>query len=352
MSTVLSHGAVASPLRTSIGSTSSHIALQNGTEPAAGGGGRGVAHSHTPEPIDEVAARAMASLLPRYSPTSQDPPPAVAKKRRAVLEEIYAVLPSRKAETDWMLNNYFTRVDWAWHRASSSPTVPVQTTASFLRVDPGVRFSPLATVHHKPTFLAEYEAYSTLRTQGRQYSIDPLWVAYFALTLALSVKSLEAPVSTPLLSITGSDLDQLPARYVDCAERALECADWLRGKPRFRTVQAIVLFAPYYLFAGNALAAERHQFYLSNAIRMAQALRLHRLGTDPSSMPPYFEDDEAHTGLPSGTSSLKREMALRLMSTLLFLDYTSIRSRTMLPPQLGKSSSARAYVLENLSTKA
>jgi hypothetical protein len=193
-------------------------------------------------------------------------------------------------------------------------------------------------VHHKPTFLAEYEAYSTLRSQGRQYSIDPLWVAYFALTLALSVKSLEAPISTPLLSITGQDLDELPAKYVECAERALECAEWLKPttKPRFRTVQAIVLFAPYYLFAGNAAAVERHQFYLSNAIRMAQQLKLHRLGSDPTTMPPYSEDSEAHTGLPPGVSSLKREMALRLMSTLLFLDYTSIRSKTLLPPHLGK----------------
>lgn len=109
----------------------------------------------------------------------------------------------------------------------------------------------MPTVHHKPTFLAEYEAYSTLRAQGRKYNIDPLWLAYFALTLALSVKSLEAPISTPLLSITGQDLDELPEKFVKCAERALECARW-RDKPRFRTVQAIVLFAPIYLFAGNA----------------------------------------------------------------------------------------------------
>lgn len=99
--------------------------------------------------------------------------------------------------------------------------------------------------------MAEYEAYSILRYQGRQYSIDPLWLAYFALTLALSVKSLEAPISTPLLSITGRDLDELPGKFVRCAVRALECAEW-RRTPRFRTVQAIVLFAPYYLFAGNA----------------------------------------------------------------------------------------------------
>ncbi|GAA5983587.1 hypothetical protein JCM10908_000344 [Rhodotorula pacifica] len=306
----LGHVGAGSPLRRSTGSAQAHDPLSstNTTITTGTGGGRSLALSHTPEPIDEVAARAMASLLPRYSAQAQDPPPAVAKRRRAALEGIYAVLPSRKAETDWMLNNYFTRVDWAWH------------------------------LHHKPTFLAEYEAYSTLRAQGRQYSMDPLWLAYFALTLALSVKSLEAPVSTPLLSITGQDLDQLPGKYVECAERALECADWLKGKPRFRTVQAIVLFAPYYLFAGNAYAVERHQFYLSNAIRMAQALKLHQLGTDPTKMPSWKEDEEAHTGLPGGASSLKREMALRLLSTLLFVDYTGIRSKTLLPPHLVNSA--------------
>ena len=112
--------AVGSPLRNSTSSTTQSSRHGVHQHDATAGGGRSVALSHTPEPIDEVAARAMASLLPRYSATMVDPPPAVAKKRRAVLEGIFAVLPSRKAETDWMLNNYFTRVDWAWHRTFSA----------------------------------------------------------------------------------------------------------------------------------------------------------------------------------------------------------------------------------------
>lgn len=68
---------------------------------------------------------------------------------------------------------------------------------------------------------------------------------------------------------------------------------------------------------------------------MTQSLGLHLLGSDPRTMPALSEDDDAHTGLPPGDSTLKRELALRLLSTLLFLDYTSIRSRTMLPPHMG-----------------
>lgn len=82
---------------------------------------------------------------------------------------------------------------------------------------------------------------------------------------------------------------------------------------------------------------DHHKFYLTTAIEMAQALGLHELGSDPRTMPAIKEEDEAHAGFPAGTSSLKREMALRLLSTLLFLDYTSIRSTTLLPPHLGGS---------------
>lgn len=76
------------------------------------------AGSHTPEPIDEVAARAMSSLLSSNlsGPMSSHGNDLAEQSRRALMDEIYAGLPQRKAETDWMLNNYFTRVDWAWHR--------------------------------------------------------------------------------------------------------------------------------------------------------------------------------------------------------------------------------------------
>ncbi|GAA6003755.1 uncharacterized protein JCM10292_003360 [Rhodotorula paludigena] len=246
---------------------------------------------------EDPVSRAMASLLV----------PAIDSRRQLVLNDIYEHLPQRKSELDWMLRHYFERVDWAWH------------------------------LHHKPTFLAEYDAFCTLRAQDRHAEIDPLWLACFAMTLCLSVNSLDAPVSTPLVSITAHDLDTLPWRYFECAQSALECGDWT-GKPRFRTLQAIVLFAPFFLFAGNRASAERHQTYIGAALRMAQSMGLHKLGSDPSVMPTLSDDDELNSGLPPGTNTLKREMALRMLTTLLFLDYTSLRIKTSLPPHLVTSA--------------
>ncbi|GAA6051731.1 hypothetical protein JCM3770_002704 [Rhodotorula araucariae] len=250
-----------------------------------------------PQPVDDLAARAMASLLV----------PPIDARRQLVLDDIYASLPQRKSEIDWMLRNYFERVDWAWH------------------------------LHHKPTFFAEYDAFCVLRTQNRLSEIDPLWLACFAMTLCLSVNALDAPVSTPLVSIAAADLETLPWRYFECAQGALECGDWT-GRPRFRTLQAIVLFAPFFLFAGNRASAERHQTYIGAALRMAQSMGLHKLGADPAAMPLLSAEDELSSGLPPGINTLKREMALRMLSTLLFLDYTSLRIKTGLPPHLVSSA--------------
>lgn len=192
------------------------------------------------------------------------------------------------------------------------------------------------SVHHKPTFLAEYDAFCTLRAQDRLAEIDPLWLACFAMTLCLSVNSLSAPVSTPLVSIAATDLEILPWRYFEAAQSALECGDWT-GRPRFRTLQAIVLFAPFFLYAGERASAERHQTYIGAALRMAQSMGLHTLGEDPETMPVLSDEDELYSGLPPGKNTLKREMALRMLSTLLFLDYTSLRIKTSLPPHLGES---------------
>ena len=72
---------------------------------------------------------------------------------------------------------------------------------------------------------------------------------------------------------------------------------------------------------------------------MAQSMGLHKLGSDPNAMPLLSADDELSSGLPPGKNTLKREMALRMLSTLLFLDYTSLRIKTGLPPHLGARAS-------------
>ncbi|KAM0754833.1 hypothetical protein T439DRAFT_297225 [Meredithblackwellia eburnea MCA 4105] len=233
------------------------------------------------------ASRAMASLLV----------PAVDKRRKLVMDEIWRSIPSSKPVLDWLLSNYFSRADWGWH------------------------------LHHKPTFMAEYDAFTDLVIQGRRDEIDPLWLAAFCMTLCLSVNSLDGKVESPLVTITERDLETLPWKFFEAAQGSLECGDWT-GKPRIRTLQAIVLFAPFLLFAGMPSTGERHQTYLGAAIRISQQLGLHKLGSDPTTMP--VED----YALPPGVNSLRREIPIRLFYTLLFLDYMAIKVSSSLPPPL------------------
>lgn len=123
-----------------------------------------------------------------------------------------------------------------------------------------------------------------------------------------------------------------PERAYDslCVAQFTLKADHRRSRsPRVRTLQTCALFAPYLLYQGNPSTGERHQTYLAAAIRICQRLGLHRLGSDPSVMPP---DDPA---LPAGINSLRREVCLRLFRNLLFVEYISINKiKPGLPPQV------------------
>lgn len=66
-------------------------------------------------------------------------------------------------------------------------------------------------------------------------------------------------------------------------------------------------------------------------MRIAQQLGIHKLGHDPSFMP---VDDYA---LPPGINSLRREIPIRLLYTLLFLEFMAMKVKTSLPPSLGGS---------------
>lgn len=197
------------------------------------------------------------------------------------------------------------------------------------------------------------------------------------MTLCLAVSSLSAPVHTPLgVNITENELNVLPQQYCEAAQAALEVGDWT-GLPRIRTLQAIALLSPYFLYRGSPATGLRHQTCelglpvidadktlmciflvdLGVAIRMCQQLGLHQLGEhrvhlcspiavadprfsgdDPSTMPP--ED----VSLPSGVNSLRREIPLRLMRNILFVEYISIdKIKSGLPPSL--STPTRAETL-------
>lgn len=69
---------------------------------------------------------------------------------------------------------------------------------------------------------------------------------------------------------------------------------------------------------------------LAAGVRIAQQMGLHKLGSDPSTMPP---EDPA---LPPGVNTLRREIPIRLFYVLLFLEYMNIRVRSGLSPALGE----------------
>lgn len=61
-------------------------------------------------------------------------------------------------------------------------------------------------------------------------------------------------------------------------------------------------------------------------------LGLHKLGSDPSTMPP---EDPA---LPTGINTMRREIPIRLFYVLLFLDFMSIKVKSSLSPAMGAFS--------------
>ncbi|SCZ88574.1 BZ3500_MvSof-1268-A1-R1_Chr2-1g04500 [Microbotryum saponariae] len=241
--------------------------------------------------------------------------PLAEGARRTMLDSIWRTVPSSKQFVDWLVHNYFANYDWSWH------------------------------LHHIPLFQAEYESFQSLCQQGRRDEIDPLWLAVFFQTLCLSVHFLEEPVMSPTVTISKQDLMTLPQKYFEAAEAMLQVAEW-KVIPRYRTLQTISLFSPYLLWMGNPSSVldstcylpsvsltcvwsdrtgERLRTYVQAGVRMARSLGLHKLGEDPTTMP------VEGPGLPSGAHTLRREMALRLLRNLLFVEWVSTNK---LPPEM------------------
>lgn len=151
--------------------------------------------------------------------------PSSEPRRKLVLADIWRSVPTSKPVLDWLVLNYFARCDWGWHRQS------------LIIFESRRRADSLAPVHHKPSFLREYEAFSQLCSlPGGRDQVDPLWLGMLFSTLCLSVNSLESSIDLPLVSISTKDLDSWPEEFFLAAQSALECGDWT-GKPRIRTLQ-------------------------------------------------------------------------------------------------------------------
>jgi hypothetical protein len=95
----------------------------------------------------------------------------------------------------------------------------------------------------------------------------------------LSLESAALP--NPLATLTDDELRALPETFFQASQRALAIAEW-ESIPRIRSIQTIVLFTQYLqLCSANRGQPSQLVTWLSGAIRIAQVLGLHLLGSNP-----------------------------------------------------------------------
>lgn len=111
---------------------------------------------------------------------------------------------------DWLVASYFSRTDWSWH-GQPIASKRYHTTLT----------TRLYAVLHRPTFLAEFEAFTQLAEGGRKDEVDPLWLASLCMVLCLAINSLDGPVQSPLVKITEAELETLPWQYFEAAQGCL-----------------------------------------------------------------------------------------------------------------------------------
>ncbi|GAA6012945.1 hypothetical protein JCM10207_008390 [Rhodosporidiobolus poonsookiae] len=240
------------------------------------------------------------------------------KARKDEVERILRALPGREA-TVFLVDRYFNNVAWLFHHV------------------------------HAPTFRAELDFFhSTLCDTSRSSSVDLFWLSLLLMILCLALDSMHFKRSPLALSSSGSgdgeplasagegegegddplrmysdeQRRKLPERWFAASMRALKLAEW-ETVPRVRSIQTIILFTQY-LQLSSASRGQPSQMalWLAGAIRLAQVLGLHLLGSNPETMPP---EDPAW---PPGRNSLKREMAKRLWAVLVYQDWLGANSRT------------------------
>ncbi|KAJ7301613.1 hypothetical protein DFH08DRAFT_993347 [Mycena albidolilacea] len=172
---------------------------------------------------------------------------------------------------------------------------------------------------HGPTFLDECRQLWSGIEQGTDHLIDPAWFACYFMVLAWAASSLNASnMPAALRHYPAADVAGLPRVWSRTAELALHASCWA-AKPQLRAVQAILLKISYERPGSQSAddAAEGTSFFvwLAAATRICQLLGLHRLGSDPNTMP---ADDPA---LPAQPCLLKRELAKRIFFFCLVHDW-------------------------------
>ncbi|KAI5480447.1 C6 transcription factor [Pseudohyphozyma bogoriensis] len=150
---------------------------------------------------------------------------------------------------------------------------------------------------------------------GRQGDVCPIWLGQYCMILSLALDGFKiAP--TQVSAYEASHAFQL----YSAAQRLLNLGDW-QGAPQARCITTAILVTQYCQFSQVPGQVSKFMAWLAGAIRIAQLLGLHKLGDDPETMP---LDDPSW---PPGKNSVKRQSALRLFGSLLFMDWLSAGAR-------------------------
>lgn len=168
---------------------------------------------------------------------------------------------------------------------------------------------------HRDTFIAEHDFYWDLVATGRQLEACPIWLALYSIVLALAHDG----------SLAEFDQDEenrknpiQATKLYAVSHRLLDLGDW-RGRPQVRSIYTILMIAQFQQLCASTVGGQATRFLslIAGAVRIAQILGLHQLGTSDESMPP---DDPAW---PPGKNSMKRQAAIRVWWILTFLDLMS-----------------------------
>ncbi|KAK4056814.1 hypothetical protein OIO90_002063 [Microbotryomycetes sp. JL221] len=253
------------------------------------------------EPMSEAYAKARLNI--DFDASASE----IEQARQEEMKRILRVLPPTEVLT-YFVELYFGPVNWLFHTL------------------------------HGPTFMTELDSFQALCDANRQLDVDPLFVSVLLMVLCIAAdgaSTARSPLSldprfslatSPLQAYSRERLQAMSERFYSAAQRALVLGEW-DTVPRIRTIQTIILITQYLQLCSPTRGQPSQLVtWLAVAIRIAQVLGLHQLGSNPEVTPP---DDPA---LPPGKNSLKRETAKRLWAVLVYQDWlgASFRNRSYL----------------------
>ncbi|KAM0787620.1 hypothetical protein ACM66B_003686 [Microbotryomycetes sp. NB124-2] len=206
----------------------------------------------------------------------------ILQARKEAIERVFRILPT-KEDSFGTVNMYFGEIDWVIYATT------------------------------KTAFLPEHERFWQMYEQGRGHEVDCLWLSVYFMILAIARSSLRTTRSTSNFPFATCPP---PTTCYAAARRLLHLGDW-SARPRARTIQTVLLMSTWVQTSSLGGEAARVFNWIAGAVRVAHALGLHRLGSDPEVMPP---DDSAW---PPGKNARKRQAAIRLFSSLRLLENVS-----------------------------